>query len=170
MNIFSPRSVMAMPPAIAIASWHSLMEMIGGVRKRFLNASSSAMMARAWVVRSSFSLCVKRLISANPLFIYDSKVGDEQLLPTQCHGHAQSCHVPATRNLNCPSAITDGSLRHACLPPVFLPGLSVQTELATRPSRLNPRFPPQKSLFRLQNRLSMAVTASLGASQVTQTA
>ena len=116
MNIFSPRSVMGMPPAIAIASWHSLMEIIGGVRKRFLNASSSAMMARACVVRSSFSLAVKRLISADPLFIYDSKVGDEHLLPTQCHGHAQSCHVPATRNLNCPSAITDGSLRHALLP------------------------------------------------------
>ena len=61
MNIFSPRSVMGMPPAIAIASWHSLMEIIGGVRNRFLNASSSAMMARACVVRSSFSLGVKRL-------------------------------------------------------------------------------------------------------------
>ena len=65
-----------------------------------------------------FLLGRKAPVSANPLFIYDSKVGDEHLLPTQCHSHTQSGHVPATRNLNCPSAITDGSLRHALLPPV----------------------------------------------------
>ena len=54
------------------------------------------------------------------------------------------------------------------LPPVVLPGLGVQTELATCPSRLDPWFPPLKGRFRLQNRLSMAITASLGASQVTR--
>ena len=68
MNIFSPRSVMGMPPAIAIASWHSLMEMIGGVQKRFLNASSSAMMARACVRQKCLLLGRKTPISADPLF------------------------------------------------------------------------------------------------------
>ena len=53
--------------------------------------------------RQKFLLLGRKVpISANPLFIYDSKVGDEHLLPTQCHGHAQSCHVPATRNLKLP--------------------------------------------------------------------
>ena len=146
MNIFSPRSVMGMPPAIAIAAWHSLIEITGGVRKRSLNASSSAMRTRACVVRSSFSLGVKRLSPLTHCLSDDSKVGDEHLLATQCHGHAQSCHVPATSNLNCPSAITDGSLRHALLPPVVLPGRGVQTELLTRPSRLDPAFPLQRVL------------------------
>ena len=54
------------------------------------------------------------------------------------------------------------------LPPVVLPDLGVQTELATCPSRLDPWFPPLKGRVRLQNRLSMASTASLGASQVTR--
>ena len=147
MNIFSPRSVMGMPPAIAIASWHSLMEITGGVRKRFLNSSSSAMMTPRLGRQKFLLLGRKAPVSAHPLFIYDSKVGDEQLLPTQCHGHAQSCHVPATRNLNCPSAITDGSLRHACLPPVVPPGLSVQTERAHAPVAYPPPAFPLKELF-----------------------
>ena len=82
----------------------------------------------------------KAPVSANPLFIYDSKVGDEHLLPTQRHGHAQSCHVPAARNLNCPSAITDGSLRHALLPPVGS-ARPLRPDRTGHPrSRLNPRF------------------------------
>ena len=150
MNIFSPRSVMGMPPAIAIAAWHSLIEITGGVRKRSLNASSSAMMDPRLCRQKFFLLGRKAPISANPLFIYDSKVGDEHLLATQCHGHAQSCHVPATSNLNCPSAITDGSLRHALLPPVVLPGRGGQTGLLTRPSRLDPAFPLQRVLSGLR--------------------
>ena len=116
MNIFSPRSVMGMPPAIAIASWHSLMEMIGGgakaVSERFVFRNDGSRLRR----QKFFLLGRKAPVAADPLLIYDSKIGDEHLAPTQCHGHAQSCHVPATRNLNCPSAITDGSLRHALLP------------------------------------------------------
>ena len=156
--------MMGMPPAIAIASWHSLMEITGGVRKRFLNASFSAMMARAWVVRSSFSFGVKRLISAHPLFIYDSKVGDEHLLPTQCHGHAQSCHVPATRNLNCPSAITDGSLRHALPSPCSSSWPQRPDRTGHPPQSLSPPVFPLKGFFRLQNRLSATIITSLGAS------
>ena len=201
-EIFSPRSVMGMPSAIAIASWHSLMEIIGGVRKRFLNASSSAMMARACVVRSSFSLGVKRLsplthclsmtlrsvmsicsppnvtvmprvVMSLPLNCQSLRHGTSPPPPgfpikrwCQCFScphltiklhcplrNAQSCHVkrfeinPATRNLNCPSAITDGSLRHALLPPVgsARPGRPDRT--GTRTSRFPPPGFPIKRAF-----------------------
>ena len=62
------------------------------------------MMARACVVRSSFSLAVKRLSPLTHGFIYDSKVGDEHLLPTSVSRSCPelACHQ-ATRNLNCPS-------------------------------------------------------------------
>ena len=72
-------------------------------------------------------------IPADPLLIHHFEFGDEQILVTQCHRPAAGGHVP-TSNRNRPLAITDGSLSHALLPLVVLPGLGGQAERVTPPT------------------------------------
>ena len=94
MRICSPRSVMEMAPAISIAFWHSLMDIMGG-EGGMRGRSASAMMARAHSVSSSWRARRKPDISADPVLPLSSEgSGDDHLLPTNHHRDAATGAVP----------------------------------------------------------------------------
>ena len=117
----------------------------------------------ACVVRSAFSLGVKRLSPLIHCLSMTLRSVMSICSPPSVTVIPQSCHVPATSNLNCPSAITDGSLRHALLPPVGSARPRGPDRTGHPPLSLRPPVFPLKCFFRLQNRLSAGIIASLGA-------